>query len=415
MYSRLFLASALLTSAVIQSRAQYFVPTSAPHTNWAAITCSADGSTVVAASYGVSTIGVTPGQSPSGGLVYISTDSGATWLPTSAPATNYSALACSADASTIIAAAGYWYVGAGFWNGSPQPLFVSTNSGATWVQTAAPLATWGSVACSSNGVFMMAANGSDLWLSTNAGAAWYAVGLTGCSTITCSADGAKLAALAGNNICTSTNFGTNWTVTTIAGKSLLSLASSADGTKLAIGCGYGAGANPYGPIYTSIDSGKTWFPTTSPAAVCLFLSSSGDGRRLTGFASHIYVSTNSGASWTDSFNPLEWWVAPAFSADGKKLFIAANLNDTIYTYEQGPRLQISNAATNLLLSWPAYGTGLGLGVAPDPTTNFVVQQSISLGGAGWSDAGLVPVVTNFTDQILVPASAGQLFYRLKGY
>ena len=98
MYSRLFLASALLTIAVPQSRAQYFVPASAPHTNWAAITCSADGSTVLAASDGLNTPGVTPGQPPPGGLIYVSKDFGINWAPTSAPATNYSALACSADA-----------------------------------------------------------------------------------------------------------------------------------------------------------------------------------------------------------------------------------------------------------------------------------------------------------------------------
>src|SRR6266566_2135965 len=80
--------------------------TTAPDTNWSAVAASTDGNYLVAAAYG--------------GLIYTSTNSGAFWAATTAPATNWVSVACSADAAKIVAA-----VFAGL-------LYTSINSGATW-------------------------------------------------------------------------------------------------------------------------------------------------------------------------------------------------------------------------------------------------------------------------------------------
>src|SRR5258705_6545482 len=71
--------------------------------------------------------------------------------------------------------------------------------------------------------------------------------------------------------------------------SWLSVASSADGAKLA------AAAFP-GPVYVSPNGGATWNATTSPNANWTSLASSADGSVLIVASSFSYLSTNSGAT-----------------------------------------------------------------------------------------------------------------------
>src|SRR5436190_795884 len=68
---------------------QTWTQTSAPITNWSGVASSADGSRLVAA--------------VSGGRIYTSTDSGAGWTATGAPSTNWSAVASSADGTKLVA------------------------------------------------------------------------------------------------------------------------------------------------------------------------------------------------------------------------------------------------------------------------------------------------------------------------
>jgi hypothetical protein len=80
--------------------------------------------------------------------IYISTNSGTSWRITSAPHINWQAVACSADASNIIASTGVLFTI------SPNhvgPIYTSTNGGATWNLTDAPTNTWVSVASSADG------------------------------------------------------------------------------------------------------------------------------------------------------------------------------------------------------------------------------------------------------------------------
>jgi hypothetical protein len=93
--------------------------------NWSAVASSADGTHLAAAD--------------NGGLIYISTNSGATWFATSAPVANWLALACSADGSSFVALAG------------DGLLYTYANSGATVSTTDVPAASGGAVAISGNG------------------------------------------------------------------------------------------------------------------------------------------------------------------------------------------------------------------------------------------------------------------------
>jgi len=90
--------------------------------------------------------------------------------------------------------------------------------------------------------------------------------------------------------------GATWTERTSAGsRNWTSLASSADGTKLAAGVGNG------GYIYTSTDSGATWTERTNAGSRdWKAIASSSDGSKLAaGSSGYIYTSTDSGATWTE--------------------------------------------------------------------------------------------------------------------
>ena len=125
--------------------------TSAPRTNWSAVASSADGTKLVAA-VGMAAAGANlayGNYTTNGGAIYTSTNSGITWTQTTAPVNLWSGVACSADGIKLVAVAGGYSVAAG-------AIYTSTNSGATWTMSSAPSNVWTSVASSTNGTKLIA-------------------------------------------------------------------------------------------------------------------------------------------------------------------------------------------------------------------------------------------------------------------
>jgi hypothetical protein len=120
--------------------------------------------------------------------------------------------------------------------------------------------------------------------------------------------------------------GQTWISNNAPTLSWLSVASSADGGKLA------AAAYP-GPVYVSPNGGATWNATTSPFANWTSLASSADGSVLLASSSFSYLSTNSGATWRLAIDGNR----AACSADGQRqfsllsfgnLYVSTNKGDT---------------------------------------------------------------------------------------
>jgi hypothetical protein len=199
--------------------------TGAVVTNWQGIACSADGQKLVAANG--------TGWAAPPGNVYISTDAGATWSPTTAPAASWTCVASSAAATCLVAAS------------ASGPIYVSTNSGASWALTDTPSRLWASLACSASGATMCGVGFYDL------------------------------------TICTSTNFGRDWlqfSDSTVDGP-FAGVASSADGTKLVVISASGHRGTP-ATAYFSTDSGATWASSFCAGATnYLAVASSADGCR----------------------------------------------------------------------------------------------------------------------------------------
>jgi hypothetical protein len=416
------LRNLLLVAAVLSgwnfAFAQTWLPTTAPSNSWFGLASSADGSKWIAVS---------------GTRFYSSTNAGMTWVTnsqTSPSYANFQSTAMSADGSKIAVIAG-------------NACWVSADSGNTWssnIVDASSLIFLRFVTMSPDGSKLAAVQGraafsgtmsGAIYLSTNSGSTWMP---TTAPTniwvsVAISADGSKLAAAVGNDNTTngnfiyiSTNSGTDWILSHApTNVPWASLASSADGSKMVAGGNFsriGSG-NIQGSVYTSTNSGMDWRLNNVPPAQWLAVASSADGAKLiavglstttnaaTGL---IYTSNNSGASWISNSVPNLIWQCVASSADGNKLLAASTWGDpslsgasSIYACQTipTPQLNLGVSSTNLALSWTI------------PSTNFVLQQSPDL--ISWAAVTNAPMLnlTNLQNQVTLSPSNGSGFYRLK--
>ena len=418
---RILLLLVALSCGSISAFAQTWTQTSAPSNNWSSIASSADGCKLVAAASASSESVITnylPGGRSltltnyiySDGLIYISTNSGADWIQSGAPSNNWSAVASSADGTKLVATA------------SGDFIYTSTNSGFDWNVTSAPSNSWVSVVSSADGTTLAAAaNGDGIYISTNSGLDWTEsdAPITNWNSIACSADGTKEIAANGSQVWISEDSGATWTQTDLPSENWAVVCSSADGQRLF------AGASS-GPNATSTDSGTSW-TTNNYFSAFFAMQSSADGNKLVAAAlygvlpggryfSGIFISTDLGVDWIQETNLSA--TALASSADGNKLavctpasltvilpggrMITEGSTTSIYTSftTPSPQLNITPSNSSFALSWVV------------PSTNLVMQQSSNL--ASWSDLTNTPVLnlTNLQDQITVSPSNSSGFYRL---
>jgi hypothetical protein len=403
----LMVASPVLLTASF-ALAQTWTQTSAPETNWTAVASSADGAKLVAVA------------DPGG--IWVSTNSGDAWIQTSAPQSGWFRVAASADGTGLAAIGEPTLIRGSLPPSYTGSFYTSTNSGANWISNNVPKAsklgaTSCSLASSADGQKLAALISSALYTSTNSGAAWITNSLPSgiWNSVACSADGTRLI-VGGLEILVSTNSGNGWILTNPVAASFV--ASSADGAKCAAIGGQ--------LIYISTNSGMTWAQTSAPATNWVALVFSADGSRLAAVAggSHtlqnpvvtgpIYTSTNGGATWTSNNVPVHNWISVASSADGCILvaadagILSSNVPDAtvgggiwISRATPGPQLNIIPTNGNFKLSWII------------PSANFTVQQSSDL--SSWSDMTNLPVLnlTNLQNEVILSPTGSNVFYRLK--
>ena len=233
-------------------------------------------------------------------------------------------------------------------------------SAQTWTPTSAPNgAGWTSIASSADGTKLVAV-GAYIWdgggnmyvpfpiyTSDDSGLTWMQTSAPSnvWASVASSADGTRLAAAVGDpyegnpgSIYISTDSGSTWTQTSAPSNIWSSIAASADGTKL-IAAGADALYNP-GQIYTSANSGATWSRANAPSNFWASVASSADGTKLAAVIGgptyavspgSIYTSADSGATWAQTTAPSNVWSSIASSADGTKLVAAVG----VYGYGSG--------------------------------------------------------------------------------
>jgi hypothetical protein len=391
----------VLSTCENHSLAQTWTPTSAPITNWSCVASSADGSKLVAA--------------VTNGFIYTSTNWGKIWTQSAAPSNSWTRLASSADGNQLFAAANIF--GSGL-------IYRSTNSGATWEPSSSGQAFWDCVACSADGSKVAATHfGPSFSVSTDFGASWAILGpevvptfLT-IGSVASSGDGGTLAVVLGvlrgppSQLVTTPS--SVWGQRNVPGPFFFgvcaSIAMSADGTRVVAAINNTAEPAPMncgGMLYSSSGSGATAVTNCTTVTNWTSVASSADGTRLVAVASGgaIYTSTDAGTNWVPASVTNANWTSVTSSADGARLVAVAN-GGGIYTWQTTPtpRLNITPIGNGLLVSWLI------------PSMNFQLQENFDLDTTNWTDVAILPTLnfTNLQDQLtLLPAVASR-FYRLK--
>jgi hypothetical protein len=347
--------------------------TSAPFSgSFASVASSADGTKLIAAG--------------SYGLIYLSPDSGATWIPqTNAPFAYWQSVASSADGTMLF--------GVTYWPQYSAPgIYASWDSGGTWTQTSAPYIYWLSIASSADGIKLAAIGFSDGNVTPNAGSFIYTSPDSGGTWIQTSAP---------------TNLGWN------------AIASSSDGTKLVA---VGSPDGYLGYIYTSTNSGAAWtWQTNAPnaGAVWASVASSADGTRIVagdnvpdvGIRSLIYTSTDAGMTWVLNCVPNGFlrtrMPSVASSADGSKLVAdgEGDMDSGIFTWQAAalqPQItRLAIQSNDVLVAWSTYQGSSNIVQAAsgdllgDYSTNCFVDLSPPVIAPGNNSA--VAVSTNYLD------------------
>jgi IPT/TIG domain len=325
-YMYAFKLAGVATATVYTYEPAVWTQGGSPTRGWTKIVSSADGTKLVALTYGV-------------GYIYTSTSSGATWTARGL-SLNWSSVASDATGTKLVAVV----------NGGN--IYTSTDSGVTWTLRDSTR-NWSSVASSFDGSKLVAAVTSGfIYTSGDSGATWAqrSVPMLGWKSVTSDTTGNKLAAVVnGGNIYTSTDNGFSWTSRN-SSRSWFDITSSSDGTKL-------AAVAAYDNIYTSTDSGVTWTPRDS-SRYWQYITSSADGKKLAATVSggYVYTSNDSGVTWTPR-DSMRGWNPIASSADGLKIFTAvlygytySSVYSTTTSYVSTTTPPMSSAKSNVLSS-----------------------------------------------------------------
>ncbi len=331
--------------------------------------------------------------------VYVSTNCGAAWTMTTAPVGTWDSPVISAD-NTKLAAVSHYPAGG---------VYTSIDGGNTWVSNNLPNAQWTAVAASVDGQRLVAANNAPgtIYTSTNGGALWIQstnapAGIW--RSLASSADGAKLIAARSSpgGIYVSADAGVTWTACThLPVAYWSSVACSADGRDI-------VAASTDGPVYTSTDSGNSWVDSNLPFASWRGCTASADADVLLvcSLNGWIYSSTDLGLNWTSNSVPSDLpWNSVAVSADGSQLLaVAGSPNGGLYRSltTPAPRLLASLTPDSIRLGWLL------------PARTFVLQQSPDCTPARWQDTTNAPTLnlTNLHYEVSLPLSE-KSFYRLK--
>lgn len=402
--------------------AQTWTQTSAQQMEWFSVASSADGTKLVAAA-------VSSGSNYDTCAIFTSTNSGAVWTQMPFPTNNnWVHVASSADGSKLVAAASA--------DSARFPIYLSTNSGATWSSNNAPPSAdwWYSVASSADGTKLVAVGRLDspsrgvVYSSADSGNTWTSNNLpvvpSSWLSVASSADGNKLVVASYyGQICTTTNAGATWQQANNApstGNYGAFVASSADGSKLVAAVSRYQDSVFTGSIYTSTNSGMTWNSNNVPnISEWYSVASSADGAKLVAVGSSISpgggvvcVSTNGGLTWTEA---MQEYLTVILSADGNRLFalrggetgagggmyMAESSGIDAAYWPPSAILDLIPSPTNLMLAWVV------------PSTNFMLQTSADL--VSWSDVTNPPALnlTNLQNQVTLPLSGSSGFFRLK--
>jgi hypothetical protein len=212
--------------------------------------------------------------------LFLSTNNGKSWTQTALKDKKVYSLAISGN--NIFAGCEY-----------NQGVYLSTNNGNSWTQTGLNVHDVYSLAISGNNIVAGCSNNQGVYLSTNNGQNWTQTGLNNKSVNSVAISGNNIFAGTENNgVYYSTNNGQSWTQSSLNVHDVYSLAIS--GTNIFAGCSNNQG------VYLSTNNGQTWTQTGLNNQSVRSLVISGNNIFAGTYANGVYLSTNGGTSWTQT-------------------------------------------------------------------------------------------------------------------
>jgi hypothetical protein len=242
---------------------------------WMSVASSSDGKYLAAVQYS--------------GPIWTSTDYGATWSSNTGPGyyMPWTSVASSSDGKYLAAS-------------SDSNLWISSNYGSTWTKQTTSWDRLQGVRLSSDGrCLVLFVLYGYFWISTDYGASWIkytGLGTTSWTDVALSADGKQIAIVDNyGSIWISSDYGATWTGKYLKGQyySIYKISMSADGKKLAAVVDKNTNTYNY-CIMSSRDSGATWQDEgieLTHYSDTASIASSADGTRLA-------VADNFGHIWT---------------------------------------------------------------------------------------------------------------------
>ncbi len=233
------------------------------------------------------------------------------WIPTTAPIANWSSVSVSESGQYQTAVV----------NGGQ--IWLSSDYGNSWnpttSSTAPTTATWGSVSLSSSGQYQTAVvTFGEIWLSADYGNNWAAVvtapsGVAWAS-VSISASGQYQTAVidSSSSIYVSNDYGVSWTPVN-GNHYWISVSVSDSGqyqTALQNG-GFISRSSNFGVSWSFVGNNQYWDSVS--------VSSTGQYQTALGnnAPNQINISTNFGSSWTTTNSPLLYWTAVSISSSGQ--------------------------------------------------------------------------------------------------
>jgi hypothetical protein len=355
-----------------------FVQTTGANGGWTAFAWSADGGKILASQ---------------NGPLFFSTNQGASWMSTGGSGT---LLAVSADGTSCFAI-----------NGTNS--WFSTNQGESWMINSTPSA-FSLLACSANLEDVFASDGANIYASTNAGMTWTITSVPspvesvyGWVALVCSSDGSRLFAVrlvAGDNrtlryndLCISANGGATWGDEGSYGQywsSAIAVSSSATTVYYSL----------FDYLMESTNGGGSWFninPSAPFGTPPTSLATSADASTVADAVPPSVYAYRAGV-WAQANAP---GVGPLLcSADGNELALLYNGAIYIAQLTSSPQLNAVMSSNGIVLSWTV------------PSSPATLQQSFNL--RTWQPVTNAAALnnTNLQNQVTLPTSKAQAFYRL---
>ncbi|HEY5913913.1 MAG TPA: hypothetical protein VJA21_25265 [Verrucomicrobiae bacterium] len=235
-------------------------------------------------------------------------------------------------------------------------VYTSTNAGFTWENNA--VSCFQCVRSSADGSKLLAGGcyGShwgapNVYVSTNAGASWNPTGGPCPSGFALTAEGTRIYIAVGGVVAASSDLGATWDFKAWPNISAAdTIACSADGSKIVVAGYWVPEAYFPGLIFTSVDSGTTWVSNSAPSTAWTSVASSADGAKLAAVVEGggVYISQSPSTPvlkiGQSGDSLLISWVVPSRvflleeSADLRKwsgVAVTPALNCTNLNYEVG--------------------------------------------------------------------------------